>query len=356
MAAIIKLISNAGEIEFSNSTGYMPPLISQKPEAIRTNEQGSSYQRINVELSGFFEGSEHSVVQQKMALLLDIIQNNELTLYYHDGARVVINNQRVWVASYSDPLQWKEYNANYSISLYYFRPSTHNSLIAVTYTPDNAGTYTFDPPPTITDVSKANRKSIRDNKQTFSGQDLGHMVQLTLEGILIADTPEALNTKRAALKAAFAYDGVLNVGDFYTQAVRTIDQNIPNVYPQTFLTYTLTVGFDTSDIIDCNLQMDIGRVHNNPLIKEWPFCPQAPVVIERSTSPQVINYSLEAKGYNLTTIRSFLAAEAYLIVIPGGTELPGGSESRVLQGGDPSISVRFSKFYPTPVISNLSNT
>lgn len=357
MAAIIRFTTPTLTLEFSASTGYDPPLVSQSLEVVRRGDQGSSYQKVNVQLSGFFLGNDNSEVQAKILLLLNILQSNEITLYYHDGARAVIDSQRVWVAAHSDPLEWKQYNGSFSLNLYYFRlPSHTDSALAVSYQPTGLAAYQFDPPPSIAQAFKKNRKSFREPRLSLSGVDMGESVQLVLEGYLMAATPQLLETKRAAMAAAIYFDGTLNFGSLYSLAVRPIEASIPQVYPQTYLEYAITFGYDNSAITELEITKEYSRVHKNPLIREWAYCPVRPSIIERNESAQVISYTFKASGYDLSVIRSFLANEASVIVEPGGVELPGGIETRQIRGGDPSISVRFAKIHANAVISNLSNT
>lgn len=357
MAAIIRLNTSTLTLEFSASTGYDPPLVSQRLEVARRGEQGSSYQKVNVELSGFFLGNDNSEVQAKIALLLAILNSNEITLYYHDGARPVIDSQKVWIANHADPLEWKQYNGSYSFSVYYFRQPSHaDSALAVSYQPTALAAYQFDPPPSITQAFKKNRKSYREPLLSLSGVDMGEAVQLVLEGYLMAATPQLLEAKRAALAAAIYLDGTLNYGGLYSLNVRPIEASIPQVYPQTYLEYSVTFGYDTSAVTELEIVKEYSRVHKQPLIREWAFCPVRPSILERNESAQVISYTFKASGYDLSVVRNFLANEAQIIVEPGGVELPGGSETHQIRGGDPSVWIRFAKIHANAIITNLSGT
>lgn len=54
----------------------------------------------------------------------------------------------VYVEGFTDPVDWKQYDGEYTLTLYYFDEHTHPTGdlgIAASYV-TTAGTYTFDPP------------------------------------------------------------------------------------------------------------------------------------------------------------------------------------------------------------------
>ena len=358
MVATIKLISQAGTLEFSAAQGKEPPIVGRRLEYQRQSDQGSSYQRVVTDLSGFVEGVNHAAITAKLDEIRSFLEYNQLQLYYHDGARVVIDNEKVWSAGMTEAGEWKEFYGDYTISLYSFRNSNHADQFQVSYAPVSGSAYMFESAPAITRAFKPNRKNMRTPRLTPGGIDLGDMVELTLEGHLAAATPEDLEAKRVALTDALRTDGQLNYGGFYTVNARAIEVNIPSVYPQTYLNYAVKIGYDTGDgVTELELSREYTRLHYNPLIKEYLYCPgKIPTVELRNLSPQTVNYTMRAVGYDTAALWNFLANEASFIVIPGGTELAGGSQAEIIYGGEPAVMARFSKFHPVGVLGNLLNT
>lgn len=362
MAAIIKLTSQAGEIEFSATSGREPPIVGRRLEYNRAQtDQGSSYQRVLTDLAGFVEGNNHTQITTKLDEIRSILESNEVTLYYHDGAREVIN-EKVWVDNFAEAAEWKEFFCNYTISLHSFRNSNHADQFTVSYAPTvnplSNPAYVFESAPSIARAFKPNRKNMRVPQLTPSGVDLGDMVELTLEGHLMASTPQDLEAKRVALCAALRKDGQLNYGDFYTVNARAIDVTIPSVYPKTYLNYSIKLGYDSGDgVSELEISREWSRLHYNPLIKEYPYCPnQLPTVQLRNVSGQVINYTMRAVGYDTPALWNFLANEASFVVAAGGTEMPGGTQAEIIYGGEPAVMARFSKFHREAVFGNLDNT
>lgn len=358
MPASITLSSPTTTVVLSSAEGREPPLVSQRIEPMRSNDQAPSYQKIVVEFSGLMEGISHDAITAKLSTLQAVLQSNEITLIYNDGVRDVING-RVWNAGYSDPIEWKQYSARYGFSVYYFQDADNSDspIGLVTFAPNTGPTYSFDPAPSVSRMWKENRTSHREPQESLAGTHMAELLTMELEGFLRASTPELLEAKVQALRSAFSYDGLLNFGNVFTQYVRTVTLNVPMVFPQTQVNYTITLAYDTGpQIIELELSREFSRVHYNPLIKEWMYCPNPPQVTLRNLSGQTVSYSLFAKGYTIDAIETFLANEAQLLVISGGTEVPGGRHFERIRGGDPSVSLSFTKFHSVPVKANLANT
>lgn len=355
MAVIIRL-----QTSIDNSTYEFPandmPLVTRRVAYQRLGDQGPAYRRMNVTLSGYFQGNNHIEVMQQLQNLQNFVRANQIKLYYHDGSQVLIDNKMCYVEDFSEPEDWKEYDGRYSISLYYFEDCQHPALdqqIAVSYA-SSAGTFTFNPAPVISNRLRKRRADFRSNETTFAGVQIGQQANITLTGFVKSTNYTTLKGISDQMAAAFSRDGQLTYGTFIVP-VRIEDIQIPPVFPKEIFDYTISLAYDIGEAFaSFSMKREFSRIHNNPQIRDRSYCNLPPYVLTLGESGQTIRYSFEAEaavGYDITNLRSLLVNEMLLSVFTGGIELEGGRE--VWDDQRNTVSLSFSRFYPTPILANL---
>lgn len=339
------------------------PVFGRTFDYIRGDDQGPSFRRIRISLAGFIEGDHSEEVLTLYQLLKDKVGINDTTFTYIDDSVpgyspggvsgvTIYDEQKVWIGSYNEPIDGefgKNASGDYSIELYHFQQTDDNLEITVSY-----GSYTFEHPPTWA-------RRIKPNRDNPNGPMRGSTATISLAGFLVADTHEELRTKMDALEAAFQADNTLHYGDF-SQTCRLIDCNIPRHVPVNYCFFEIELLYTLEDIVTLRRKAIIGRIHHNPVITEEPFCDRR-LIEFMNRSGQSITYQLyiEVKPpeppstlTGLALARQLLAMEIGSWIEPGGIEMPGGTEEwdedRV------SVSLNVTKFYRTPVISNLPGT
>lgn len=352
MPVSLSITSPVGTYNFADASKEMP-MIGRTVSWIRLDEEGPSYRRINLSVQGFFEGITHSDVVSKYQALLAVLVANDCTLTYNDGATDIINAKRVYVEGFTDPADWKQYDGEYTLTLYYFDSHTHPTAdlgIAASYV-TTAGTYTFDPPP-LWGRSITPRQDTNASLVTLSGAAIGSLASIDLSGFLTADSHANLKTKMDALQSAFSLDGTLNYGGF-TQAVKTGPVVFPQSYPRLNVNYNITLTYNVNQIITLDLQRDFSRIHSHPTIVERHFCASRRILFGNS-SGQYVRYSGRIQADTINNARTLLATEMALFVIGGGIEMEGGSQRENPRNA--SIDIDFVKFYSVPVLANMANT
>lgn len=325
------------------SLGENFPIYGQAYEMRRDDEQGTGYKKVVITISGFLNANNTQDVMALYQTLNALVGKNDSTFTYIEGTTTVHNAQKVWIQSYNEP-QDTEYAktavGDYSIELYYFTDNTSTAPFVCTY-----GSYTFEKLP------KWSRK-ITQNRESHRADLHGSTAEITLSGVLFADDSSSLYDKVAELEAAFTADSLLSYG-IYIQNVRIVDVSINPVVPVNFAPYTITLKYDIGQIVTLRRKLSISRIHQNPVITEEPFCDRR-IIELMNRSAQTISYRLYIEAETITLARQLLGTEAISLIEPGGIELPGGVEDWDLD--KVSVNVQIEKFYPYPIVLNLSGT
>jgi len=328
------------------------PLLSRRPQTRRTSEQGDSMTKVDISLQGYFaDYGEGLSMQSRYDSLEASCKFNSIRLTYHDGYQIVIDAE-IYVASVTQPLQWGQHVIDFSIEGYYFDDrdnSNHSSGLRCSYT-SPTGSYSFDMIPDWAYTQKVGKSSQNSPSYLPSGASKGATVGIQLSGTCYSASTALLESKRIAMSNAFSSDGILNYGSF-SAAMKIGGFSIPSVTPRTHFDFSIDMSYQIPGLTDFKATRTISRIHNNPIIHMLENCPSDPIVKERNPKGQTISYSLNAQGNSITSIRSMLAHELSVLIFPGGTELPGGTE--VWDEDPPSVSVSFQKFYKRPVVSNI---
>lgn len=346
----MKLISSTGEFSFDD---YEPPIVGRRIDHVRKGDQGHSRQQVNITLNGFFEGNNHKEIVDKYEKLKKVVECNDAILYYHDGAREVIN-KRVYLDAIAEPESWKFYDGFYSVNLHYFEEPTYDATqlgITASYS-SSAGPYNFDHAPFISFGSTPNRDNHRGLRTSLGGTIIQPTVDIRLDGFLTAANHAALMVKKAALEAAFSQDGTLNYGSL---SMRLFVERVEfgSTFPRDYIDFGISAKFEAPGIREFSATRTFSRLHRNPKIRMRPFCGN-PLVRLLSISGQEIGYYMKAKGDSITECRNFLSQEAQLYVFGGGVEQPGGTEVENIN--EISLTLNFRKFHSFPIVDNVPNT
>lgn len=337
------------------------PLYQRTYEIIRPSAQGKAYKRVNLQFDGFILGVDHKDVVDKYAVLCALLDNNDTTLTYKikNPANVETthyNAKRVYVDSYSEPTDWKQYDGSYSFSLYYFEAladAASNLGISASY-----GGYTFAPIPSWERTVEPVIQDYRDILFPIGGTGPCLDVTIKLSGFLTADIgavdPVAnLKSKLDTLESALNANnrvGTLSYGGF-SATVRVMGFSVPDVVPIQELPYTVTMQYNTKQIYSLNVSYQYSRIHHHPVIKEQPFCNTRSIKF-MNLSGQTITYNLSCKADTLSNARAQLEVEAAARIYAGGIEIEGGSES--VDENKKEISVTITRFYNTPILTNIA--
>lgn len=337
------------------SIGPLFPLYGKAYEPIRLDDQGASIKKVRVTLSGFIEGDNHGEVMATYQLIKAYAAAGDITFTYYTSSdyAMIHDNQRCWVESYNEPVDG-EYGKNavgdYSITLYWFEDSSEGLPLTCTYVSPTAtpsGTYTFAKTPKWS-------RSIKPNRSNHRARRYGSTAEINLEGILYAANHSALKTAIDNLTATFSTDGVLTYGGF-SNTVRCMPIEISPVTPHCYAMYKMTFFYDIGSIVSLSCKTSISRIHSHPVITELPFC-DSRLIEQMNSSGQTIDYSFSITAESIATARSLLATEvtSRVLVHPDMIEMPGGKET--WDEDEIRVDLNFTKFYPTPVVLNLSGT
>lgn len=348
-------------MSFSSTTGSFSfpaeemPLFGRRLEFQRKGDQGYGNRRINCELQGFFDRKSHEEIIQAYQELLNVIKANDAEFVYNvTGIGDVIRKQ-VYIDSYADPADWKEYQGDYSINFHYYEQpdfSTATLGITASYVPDTGGAYQFVQTPMWSSSLKPTRTSWRSPSTTLGGTQIGGEASIQLTGQLTADSYSQMKQKVDELMAAFSYDGTLHYGT-WSSPVRVDDIQVPQSFPRDFLDYTISLKYDTQDLIEFKSKANYSRVHLQPKIKEYPFCGTRRIRLFNPSAQQV-NYYIFIRAKTLALARTHLANEAANLIVPGGIEMPGGTEEH--SDDERTITLSCTKYYDTPILNNVAGS
>jgi hypothetical protein len=366
----MQFVSTTGTFTFD---GESMPLFGRRLEYTRATDQGHGGRKINCTLQGFVEGKQHTDVIKAYQKLLDVIKCNDVKFTYKaDQTTDIMVDQRVYMDDYSDPVDWKEYQGDYSIAFHYFEKPNFTATdlgIVVKYIPkadplqtdpqhpsvyisNIPQTYEFDPPPLWAAEQKKNRAGSRAPAVTAFGRIIAEEATIVLTGRLFADNHHDIRQKIDLLRDAFKWDGSLIYGEWQND-VRVEDLQIPTTFPRNYCDYTIVLKYDTKDIIEFRSRRRISRLHKYPKITEIPACGVVRVQ-EFSTLGQTINYFIYIRCMTNALARSLLSQEVSNLIIPGGVELEGGSEE--WDDSERSVTLSCSKYYVQPPIPNIQGS
>lgn len=346
--------TNGGEIDFS-AYGELP-LISRRFQNQRSQSEGHMKSRlVTVTLTGFLEGNNHSEIVAAYQAMIAKFKDNTATFYWHDGSSVQANNVRVYIDTWDEPSDWKEYDGNYSVSFHYHEKVTQNSTdlgIAASIV-SGAGTHTFNPVPYWSKSSKTNKKHPAASTKTPADNDRGSTIEITLTGTLIENDHASLAAQMASLELACSENGTLNYGTWAESVYISEGPTWGTTFPDKEVDYTIKFLYWSSTIFDIDLSITYSRIHNHPVIDELPYC-GVNYVEEINPSGQTVQYSLMCQAASITAARTILSQEAAVVVHPNGVEMKGGSERQ--EESTNRVTVTFSKYHSVPVLANLTNT
>lgn len=352
MADPAMIFTNSADETFAFDTERLP-LITRRPTHIRKGDQSGSRRRIDCQLAGYFTGETPEALRAKYDELVDFLSNNRVNFYFFDGNSAILDNQPVYISEISEPTQTHRYMIDFTISMYYHKAVASHAADPVTCSyQSEAGTYTFVVTPQWSFSEQPDRQDALGKTALPTGSDKGSVVNIQLSGEVCADTHTALEADRVNMFNIFRKDGTLNYGDF-SAPVKVGRKQIPTVTPNEYFEYTIDLTYFVPGLLDFKCKRRIGRLHLDPIIRENSGCGGTPYVITRNTQGQVIDYSAQARGGTIESIRTAIATEIALLVYSGGYELPGGFEE--WEEDPPAVTLQFSRYYPTPQIANLGD-
>lgn len=328
------------------------PLVSRRITAEKVHPQSGGHRRIDITLSGYFSGANHTAIMAQYESLISFCNGNRVLLTYHDGTNSILNNQPVYIETISDPSQWKQRLGDYTITGYYFATfdPSFSGLVSSFQSP--AGTFSFPQLPVLQINKQRARDSARGWENLPSGAQIGAEVRLLVVGEICANSHADLLTLRSQLDTAASRDGTLNYGSMSFACHSQGVQWMPTV-PLNYWPFQLELVYFITGLTKFNAEIDYPRITTDPVIHENPLCLNPPYVAHKNTSSQgqLVSYHFEAEGESLSTMRTLLLNEINALVYPNGIEIKGGHEHHNIQ--EPRITIDFQKYYYPPVLANL---
>lgn len=340
------------EISFGVTTGFKRiPLVSRRINNERSEKQAYAVRTVNITLSGFVTGNNHSEVVALYQQLKSLLSKNDVRITYSSGSTVILNNERIWLDSINEPSDWKQYQGDFEIGLHYIENICYEDDfgISASYIPDVGSSYSFSPVPLWQKSSKPGREAPGSSRFTPSGSRRGNEVTLVLTGDLVAESSILLAQKMDALNDAFKYDGTLNYGA-WSEDVRVVSMpQFTSVLPARTVGYSITLVYWDSAIQFQSTRITFSRIHRFPKIKNRLYCGRNEVT-EYHTSGQFITYSFKLRAITLADSRTLLANEMATTIYANGVELEGGTE---VHEDDDTIVATVKKYHNTPILANL---
>lgn len=368
MPATMSLTSSAGTYNFHD---FDLPIISRAVEYVRHRQDMlTDKKRVNVILEGFFTGNTHDEIITKYQNLKAVLDAGDRpTWVYNDGVSEIANGP-VSIRNLNEPGDWKQYDGSYRINFDYLERASLpafgslDTQFKASFT-NSAGTINLHPIPKWQRTITPNKNFTTDWTATPSAAAKGAEVTILLEGTLTdaslnvdgpsAGSPETNiydvqdNIINILTNKSSGATGTLNYG-FFSEEVYIDDFKFSEGINIDSFDYTITAKYWTEEIIKMSLQISHSRVHQNPEITERPFCGDRRIKFG-NTSGQEVSYSLSLRAESVSTARSLLATEVAVVVVPGGIELPGGTE--LWDYDNRGVNLTIKKFYDTPILSNL---
>jgi len=326
------------------SLGANFPLVSRSFSTVRNDDQGASFKKVTINLSGFIEGDDHSEVMALYETLRSNVGDNDTTFTYVQDSQTIYSNKKIWINAYEEPEDsehGKSASGSYSIELYYFEESELNLSILCSY-----GGYVFSTTP------KWSRDFAPTKDSQYSPPSINESAteaSITLSGFLFADTHAGLMNKIDLIQVAFTQDRFLSYGVFGAYCI-TGGCKIQEATMVNYALFEVKLKYYTTQMIRLSRKIRYNRIHNNPIIKDQPYCNTRTIEFMNS-SGQTITYSLSVKSTTILKAREILSEELNFLIEPGGIEMPGGDEE--LDYDDCSVSVSVVKFYNIGIVPNL---
>jgi len=314
--------------------------------------QSGGHRRIDVTLSGYFSGL-HTVVLQDYEILAGYLNGQRIKLYYHDGTRVVINDEEIYFDTLGEPEQWKQRLGDYAFTGYYILKldPSFRGIIAMSFS-SPGGSFNFSQLPVLGIQKNRAKDSAHGREILPSGAAIGAAVNLQISGEICESNHADLIAQKALLENAVSQHGTLNYGDLsYACLVHGLTWQ-PTV-PINYWPYTIDLTYFLAGLVSFSAEIGYSRITTDPIVHENSGCPAGPYVIVRypSGQGQWVDYHFEAEGESIASIRSLMLNEVNALVYPGGVEMKGGRERHNIQS--PRVSLDMQYFYPTPVLANL---
>lgn len=341
MAASMKVSNANGEFDFA-ANGCIP-VYGRDFEYVRFDPQGPSIKRIKVTLNGIFLGDTLDEIMSQYQELSAILDYNDVQFTYGDGVSAIYSGKQMQIESYSEPQDWKEYDGEFNLELYYYDAHSDSLPIAASY-----GSYQFESTPSwgrAVDTNRSNQYFL----ESPSGQAFGKTMKIELKGQLTADNYHDLQAKIDDLYEAFSEDRTLTYGDFVVP-VHIGQHSIIEIVPEKLAYFQVALTYQLGDLVSLDIRVRYSRLHRNPVITEMPLC-DARIIKLMNLSGQDVDYAISARSTNIPLARSLVSAEVAFLVVPGGIEMPGGSEE--WDYTNIGVSVNIKKFHNAYVLSNM---
>jgi len=353
MAFTLKLITtNGGEFDFtSEDHDYDAPLITRTVEFVRASDQGPIMRRkFVITLSGFFRGNNHHEVVEKYQLLIAALADSTARLIYNDGVDEIIDNEYVYIDGYNEPEDWKQYDGRFAINLHYFEKTDSNNDFNMTarYS-SQSGVFNFTPVPHWSRQLAPTRGDSNQNRTSKAGSLIASQGTIVLRGQFQGDNEGEIYQQIEDLRNALKRDGTLTYGSLIVPVYAGV-LSMPEHFPHNYCEYTVTFKYYTNTFYSLSMKRGFSRLHRNPKITELLYCNEI-MVQERSQSGQTVSYDIEIESDTIFNARQLLAAEVEAVLIPGGVELPGGTET--WEDNRIAVSLSFKRYHKTPVLSNI---
>lgn len=342
-----------GSLAFPNM-----PLFASRVSTSRI--EGVSFKRHDVTLGGFVRGMNHIEIRELLRSIHLVGLHNHLHFFYAygtGGIQSIVVNTQVYIDAITEPEDWKEYNAKYSIKLHYFSCPCEDDPIGspVTAVTKEGESYTFKPQPIFSVKTTNLREGPYAPKATPYGTVLGKKIVRTYTGILCAATHSQLKVKMDELDAVISDSFVLNYGDWSNWV---FVESAPTYTMSDFTThamYQFTVSYYDEEIYELKSSMVFTRQHNYPKVTPRLYCGITEVE-EFHESGQYITYTLKLLAIDRTKTRELLNREFQMMIIEPDTDLDPPNSVVHMEGGvetwngDGSMSVSAKFYYEKPVL------
>lgn len=331
------------------------PSIERSVAFSRPTDQGySESYRIPLVLKGFIEGNSHSEVMTQYEKIKNCFGRNDLRMTYKIGNDYIYNNVLVYVDSFVEPSEWKEYNGDFIVNLHFFEvPCLQFDLgIRSYYHNDDGILFTFEPPPLWEANTTPSRPDTNDPIITPFGRRRASKFVGSLHGTLHESNQATLKSKMEQLSTVFQRDGELMYNG-WTNKVRITSGLVFNrVFPRDYATWSVGFSYYDSDIEEFEMERSFSNVHRHTKITTRLYCLKTEVE-QFHESGQFVDYNLTLKSSTRQLARTMLYSEINKVVSPNGYLMSGGGENWV-SGNKISWQARY--YYETPVLPILTDT
>ncbi len=321
------------------------PTIAQVFDNVRPDEQGPGFRRHTLTLSGFIEGCDSSTIFTAYEALKAVLQKNIVEVNITVNGVSLHDSRKMYVQSFTEPDEWKEYIGEYTIVLYWFAAIT-DSNNTTNFGVATFNGYTFQNMPTFGRSISTSRISYADESNKNR-----KLVTVSISGFVTVNGISAGTASQEAMENTFWTNGgrgVLAYGSF-SQTVQITKLQFSPVTPRNQYYFDAEFEYFSGDIINISAKRTSSRIHSNPVIDQRPFCGDTEVQ-SMGSSGQEVTWDIQVRARTIDLARAQLATEIASRV-SGGIEMPGGSQVDDESNGIASASI--TRFFVFPVIGNL---